>query len=102
MQDLVSQTRSSLQIFGQLRSISDIWNPGQSLLNKKCNHSRTSHDIDIKVGPVTTLDKRSTATSKKIENDVMWRYCLFSDLWPICSHLEAGFWTDGLENLHFH
>ena len=33
---------------------------------KNYNNSRTSHDIDIKLEPVTELDKRNKATSKKL------------------------------------
>ena len=37
----------------------------------KLSNSRTSNDIDMKRGPVTKLDKRNTAMSKKFDNDVM-------------------------------
>ena len=33
--------------------------------------SRTSDGIDMKLGPVTKLDKRNTSTSKKFDDDVM-------------------------------
>ena len=36
----------------------------KSLTNRKCHNSRTSNDIDVKLGPVTKIDKRNTATSK--------------------------------------
>ena len=47
----------------------------------------------MKVAPVTKLDNRRTAASKNIDNRVMLVNCdiVFSNLWPICSHLEAGF-----------
>ena len=35
---------------------------GQSLMNKNCDNSRTSNDIDMKLGPVTKCDKRNTTT----------------------------------------
>ena len=38
----------------------------------------------MKLGPVTKLDKRNTATSKKIDDDVMSANCdvnVFSNLW---------------------
>ena len=44
---------------------------GQSFLNGNCHNSRTSHDIDMKLQPVTKLDKRNTTTSKKLSDDVM-------------------------------
>ena len=43
---------------------------GQSLAKENCHNSRTSDDIDMKLGPVTKLDKRKK-TSKKIDDDVM-------------------------------
>ena len=41
----------------------------------------------MKLGPVTTLDKRNKATSKKNDDDVMFGNgdvsVFFSNLWPI-------------------
>ena len=45
--------------------ISDFWISGQSLIKRNCHTSRTSEYIDMKLGPVTKLDKRNKATSKK-------------------------------------
>ena len=45
--------------------ISDFQIFGQSSVNENYHNSRTSHGIDMKVGPVTKLDKRRTATSRK-------------------------------------
>ena len=39
---------------------------GQSFINQNCHNSRTIHDIDKKLGPVTKLDKSSTSTSKNL------------------------------------
>ena len=39
---------------------------GQSLIKENCHNSRTSDDIDKKLGPLTKLDKRNKTTSKKI------------------------------------
>ena len=44
---------------------------GQSLIKKSCHNSRASDDIDMKLGPVTKLDKRNKATSKKIDDVFM-------------------------------
>ena len=46
--------------------VSDFRISVQSLINKNCHNYRTSNDIDMKLGPVTELDKRNKATSKKI------------------------------------
>ena len=54
----------------------------------------------MKLGPVTKLDKRNMATSKVCGDDVLSAngdvIVFFSNLWPICSHLGAGFQTHGL------
>ena len=38
--------------------ISDFWISGQSLIKENCQNARTSDDIDMKLGPVTKLNKR--------------------------------------------
>ena len=38
----------------------------QSLIKENCRNSRTSDDIDMKLGPVTKLDKRNKTTLKKL------------------------------------
>ena len=54
MLNLLSMTRSSLQIFGQNSDggISDFRIPSQYFINENCHNSRISHDIDLKLGPV--------------------------------------------------
>ena len=46
-------------------SISDFQISGESRVKVNCHKSRTSDDIDMKLGPVTELDKRDKLTSKK-------------------------------------
>ena len=46
--------------------ISDFQISGQSLVNENCQNSRTSNNIHMKLGPVTRLDKRNMAMSKKL------------------------------------
>ena len=85
--NLVSLTRPSLEIFNKFQTgvfpISGI-----------------THDIDMKLGPVTGRDKGNTATSNKFDDEFMpVNYdviVFFFDLWPICSHSEAGSRTHGL------
>ena len=53
-------------------------------------------DIDTKHGPITNLDKKITAMSKKLVGrhvKNLWRHCNFSDLWAIWSNPKAGFQT---------
>ena len=47
--------------------ISDFRISGQSLIKENCHNSRSSDDIDMKLEPVTKLDKEKKTTSKKLE-----------------------------------
>ena len=88
------------------RGISNFRISGQSFKNENCQNSIASHDIDMKLGPVTKLDKTNMAISKKKKKKKknwrwhhfgkLWFHCLFSDLWPVYSHPEAWFRTHGL------
>ena len=51
--------------------ISDFRISGQLLRRENCLNSRNSDDIDMKLGPVTNIDKRNKTTSKKFDDDVM-------------------------------
>ena len=81
--NLVFLTQPSLQILGKTQTgvfpvfgrgyfrfsdggIPDFRISGQSLIKGNCHNSRTSDDIDMKVGPVTKLDKRNKTTSKML------------------------------------
>ena len=44
---------------------------GQSLIKENCHNTRTSDDIDMKLGPVNKLDERNNTSSKKFNVDVM-------------------------------
>ena len=83
--------------------ISDFWISGQSLIKRNCHTSRTSEYIDMKLGPVTKLDKRNKATSKKNWQwrhvRKYWRRCHFFNLRPIWSNPEA--WHRTMK-LYFH
>ena len=52
------------------RGISDFWISDESLIKVNFHNSKTSDDIDMKLGTVTKVDKRDKATSKKFGNDV--------------------------------
>ena len=55
----------------------------QSHIKESCHDSRTSHDIDMELRPVTKLDKKNKTTSKKIDDDVMSVNCDFIVNFPI-------------------
>ena len=67
----------------------------KSLTNKNCPNSKTSNNIDMKLGPVTKLGEKNTTTSKKFDDDVVLAnddvIVTFSNLWPIWSNQEAKF-----------
>ena len=44
---------------------------GQSFINQNCPNSKTSNDIDMKVGPVTKPEKKKHGNGKKIDDDFM-------------------------------
>ena len=46
--------------------VSDFRISGQSLIKENCHNSRTSDDIDMKLGPVTKVDIRNKTASKKL------------------------------------
>ena len=70
--------------------ISDFWISGQSLIKGNCHNSRTSDDIDMKLGPVTKPDKRNKITSKKIDNDIMSENCDFIAIFQFTTNLEQS------------
>ena len=55
--------------------ISDFWISDQFFIKENCHNSRTSNAIDMKLGPVTKIDKRNTATSKKFDDNGMAENC---------------------------
>ena len=51
--------------------ISDFQISGQPFIEENFHNSRTSNDIDVKLGPVTKLEKKNTAVSKKSDTRVI-------------------------------
>ena len=69
--------------------ISDFQIPGQSLLKINWHNSKTSNDIDMKLGPIIKPDKRNKITSKKIGDDAMSANCDVNIIFLIYSQFEA-------------
>ena len=46
--------------------ISNFWIYGQSLINANFHDTRSIYDIDVKLGPVTKLEKKNKTTSKQV------------------------------------
>ena len=63
---------------------------GQSLIEENCHNSRASDDIDMKLEPVSKLDKKNKTTQKKIDNDVMSKIVTSSPFFAFLSNLEQS------------
>ena len=50
-------------------------------MKENCHNSRTSDDIDIKLGPVTKLDITKKKVRKKMDDDVMSENCDIAIFW---------------------
>ena len=71
------------------RGISNFQISDQSLIEIYCCNSRSSDDIDMKLGLITKLDKRNKTTSKKFDNYVMLENCDVIDIFSIYSQSGA-------------
>ena len=40
-------------------------------MKENCHNSKTSDDVDMKLGPVSKLDERNKKKSRKFDSDVM-------------------------------
>ena len=69
--NLAFLTRPSLQILSKTGDISNFQISGQFLIKRNCHNSWTSDDIDMKLGPVTKIDKRNKSTFQKFDDNVM-------------------------------
>ena len=61
----------------------------QSLIKENFHNYRTSNDIDMKLGPVTKLDKKNKTTSKKSDNNVMSANCVAIVIFSIYGQFGA-------------
>ena len=58
-------------------------------MKENCHNSRTSDDIDMKLGPVTKLDKRNKKISKRFDDDIMSTNCDVNVIFPIYDQFGA-------------
>ena len=54
-------------------------------MKENCHNSRTSDNTDLKLGPVTKLEKRNKAMSKEFDDDAMPANCHIIVIFPIYS-----------------
>ena len=64
--NLTPLTRPSLQVLGKTQT---------GVFHKILSYSRTNHDIDMKLGPITKFDKRNPTMSKKFDDYAMPANC---------------------------
>ena len=89
--NLVFPTSPSLQIFGktQTRVFPNSGFLVKSLIKENCHNSRTSDDIDMKLGAGTKLYKRNKTTSKRFDDDVMSKNYDITVIFSIYSQFGA-------------
>ena len=69
--------------------ISNSWISGQSLIKGNCHNPRTSDGIDMKLGPVTKLDKRNKITLRNFDDDVVTINCGVIVILPIYAQFDS-------------
>ena len=71
--------------------ISDLRISGQSLIKENCHNSRASDDIDMKLGPVTKLEKKTRKRQKKnYFDDVMPVSCDVNVIFEFIANLKQS------------
>ena len=59
-------------------------------MKETCHNSRAKDDIDIKLRPLTKLDKKNKTMSKKIDNDVTLVNCDVIIIFSVYGQFEAS------------
>ena len=62
----------------------------QSLLKQNCHNTRTSDDINMKLGPVTELDKKNKMKSKKLTMRSSWQIVTSLSIFQLIANLEQS------------
>ena len=91
MRNLAFPIYSSLQILGKTQT--EVFPNSRFLLEylikENCHNSRTSDDIDMKLGPVTKIYKRNKTTSKNFDDEIMTENCGFIVIFSIYGQFVA-------------
>ena len=92
MPNLVFFTRPSLQILDKTLTgfFFDFRISGEPLITRNYHNSRTSDDIDIKLGSVTKLHKRKETKSKKSDDDFMSEIVKSLSFFQFTTNLEQS------------
>ena len=89
MPNLVSLTCSILQILGKTQT-GYFRFPDFQIIKVNCQNSRTSDDIDMKLGPVTKPDKRNKTTSKNLTMTSCRKTVMSLSFFGFLSNLEQS------------
>ena len=105
--NLVSLTGFRLQILGKTQTgVFLISRFLVNLIKKNCHNSRTNDDIDIKLEPVTKLEKKTKTISRKFADQFMSANCDVIIMFLIYGQFGAIRKPDSekhsLQSLHFH
>ena len=65
------------------RIIFDFWISVKFLIQKNCYNSRTTNDIDIKLGPVTKPDNLNKTAAKNVDDGFLLENCDVIVIFPI-------------------
>ena len=68
--------------------ISNLQISSQPIIEENCHNSRTSNDIDVKLGPVTKLEKKNTAISKKYDDGVISEFVTLLSFFGFMANLQ--------------
>ena len=68
--------------------VSDFQISCQPFIEENCHNSRTSNDIDVKLGPVTKLEKKNTAISKKYDDGVISEFVTLLSFFGFMANLQ--------------
>ena len=71
-------------------SISNFRISDKSFIDENYHNSRTSHDTDMKLGPVAKVDKRNIARSKKLYDDNMSANCAVIVFFQFMANLKPS------------
>ena len=72
------------------RGISDFRISGQSFLKENWHNSRTRNDIDMKLGPVTKLEKRNKTMSKNLTVRSCWQMVTSLSFFQFMANMEQS------------
>ena len=92
MPNLVTLSYLSLQILRKTQTgiFFDFWISGQSLIKENCHISRTSYDINMKLGPMTNLTRETKWHQKNLTMTLCWQIVMPLSFFRFMVNLEQS------------